>query len=302
MSRVTSLRGISLRSGLSGALGVAIAASFLACGPARSTEQRTGRFPIAGTVTGRDEIRSQLTIQHDAVAGLMPAMTMPFRVANLNPSVNLGDKVKGTLIVTEDSGWMENLIVTHKSDRPVAAPANSAKREPGAEVPDFAMRNQDGRLLTLRSYRGQSLILTFIFTRCPFPDYCPLMMKNFNAVKRELAARPDLEGRVHLLSVSIDPEYDTPAVLLTYGKRTIHGKNPFENWDLATPSVEEIGRMAGWFGLIYSYQSGQITHSLVTAVIDPNGRLVRIFPANSWKPEELVATVSEVTRRAQVAP
>jgi protein SCO1/2 len=270
-----------------------LAISLLGCGRAVSPGG-TRRFTIVGTVADRDAIHSQLTIAHEAVAGLMPAMTMPFRIANLNPSINLGDTVKGTLVVTQDEEWIENLVITRKSDHPVSAPPKPEARASGDEVPDFQLTNQDGKPITLRTFRGQTVILTFIYTRCPFPDFCPLMMKNFNAVKSELARDPAVARQVHMLSISIDPDYDTPAVLRSYGEKMIRGKRPFENWDLATATPAQIGRMASWFGLTYSYESGQITHSLVTAVVGPNGRLVRVLPSNSWRPEELVATVSAI--------
>jgi protein SCO1/2 len=221
---------------------------------------------------------------------------MPFRIANLKPNVQPGDQVKGTLVLTPDSGWIEDLAITHKSDRPVPPPTASATPEVGAEVPDFALTNQDGKPITLRSFRGQSVILTFIYTRCPFPDYCPLMMRNFNAVKRDLAKTPALERRVHLLSISIDPDSDTPAVLKSYGQRMIPGDNPFERWDLATGSTAEIRRMATWFGLTYFYEAGQIQHSLSTAIIDANGRLVQILPSNSWRPEDAMVMLVRISQ------
>jgi protein SCO1/2 len=234
---------------------------------------------------GRDEIHSRLTIAHGAVTGLMPAMTMPFRVANLAPAVQPGDKVRGTLVVTSDDGWIEGLTVTKKSDGSFTAPT-SVDPESGIEVPEFALRNQDGRSIGLREFSGQYVVLTFIYTRCPFPDYCPLMMKNFNAI---LAALP---RDVHLLSVSIDPEHDTPAVLHAYGERAIHARDPFAHWDLGTGSADEIRRMAGWFGLTYFEESGQINHELVTAIIDPDGKLVRVLRSNTWRPEEVLAILN----------
>jgi protein SCO1/2 len=276
MSRANSLRSIC---------GSACAALLLVGCHASRPADGNRRYTIAGTVVERDEIHSRLTIAHDAVSGLMPAMTMPFRVANLAPAVQPGDQVRGTLVVTSDDGWIEGLTVTKKSDGSFTAP-KSTDPEAGVEVPNFALRNQDGHGIGLRQFRGQYVVLTFIYTRCPFPDYCPLMMKNFNAI---LAALPK---DVHLLSVSIDPGHDTPAVLRAYGERTIHGRDPFAHWDLATGSAGEIRRMAGWFGLTYFEESGQITHGLVTAIIDPGGKVARVLRSNTWRPEEVLAVLN----------
>jgi len=119
------------------------------------------------------------------------------------------------------------------------------------------------------------------------------MMKNFNGIAKLLAANPVLEKQVRLLGISIDPEYDTPEVLKAYGEKRISGPNPFAHWDLATGSVEDIRQIAAWFGLTYFRESGQITHSLVTAVIDKAGRLLKVFPANSWRPQDIVDVVQQ---------
>ena len=266
----------------------------------RSRNQKgVHRYDISGMVVERDEIRSRLIIAHDDVPGLMPAMTMPFRIANLQPAVQAGDKVRGSLVVMTDDAWIEGLSVTRKSDgasmTPIP-PLHASRATAGAEVPEFALRNQAAEALRLRRFRGQFVVLTFIYTRCPFPEYCPLMTKNLNAVRRLVAERPALDGKVRFIGVSIDPAHDTPAVLRAYGERMIPGRDPFYNWDLATGSPEEIGRMAAWFGLTYFEERGQIVHSLVTAAIDREGRVMEIFPENGWRPEDVVDVLARHQR------
>ena len=221
MWRVISSRNICL----SGALAIAL---FVAgCGRGAS---RVRRFPISGQVVDRDEIHSSLTIAHGAVSGLMPAMTMPFRIANLNPSVQPGDTVRGTLVVMPDDGWIENLTVTQKYHASFVPPLPARVAVvAGVAAPDFQLRNQDGAEVNLQLLRGKFVFLTFIYTRCPFPDYCPLMMKNFNALRALLAADPQFAKHVHFISVSIDPEHDTPPILRAYGERTIAGADRFAN-------------------------------------------------------------------------
>ncbi|HKD09197.1 MAG TPA: SCO family protein [Bryobacteraceae bacterium] len=279
---------------LSGAVAIAVCAS--GCNRSRNAE-RVRRFPISGMVMEQDEIHSRLTIAHAAVSGLMPAMTMPFRIANLNPSVQPGDAVRGTLVVMPDDGWIEGLTVTKKRDASFASPRRVATQAAaGAPPPEFSLVNQDGAELNLQRLRGKIVLMTFIYTRCPFPDYCPRMMKNFKAVRRMIAEDEVLAKQIHFVSVSIDPEHDTPAVLRAYGERVIGGANPFEDWDLATGSPEEIRRLASWFGLTYYRESDQITHSLSTAIIDPEGRLVTVLEGNNWQPAEAAKVLRSIRK------
>jgi protein SCO1/2 len=256
--------------------------------------QGVRRFPISGTVMDRDEIHSRLTIAHQAVSGLMPAMTMPFRIANLNPSVQPGDSVQGTLVVMPDDGWVENLTIVRKHDASFVPPAHAAIAAAGVPAPDFRLQNQDGNEMELQRLQGKFVFLTFLYTRCPFPDYCPLMMKNLNALRPMLAADAELTKRVHFIGVSIDPEHDTPAVLRAYGERMIGGDDRFALWDLVTGSPDEIRRLAAWYGLTYYSKSGQITHSLATAIIDPHGKVVTVLERNAWRPSDAVRIIKSV--------
>ena len=286
-------RAISSRSTW---LSLLLSALLLAGCQRTQNQKAVRRYEISGMVVERDEIRSRLTIAHDDVPGLMPAMTMAFRVANLQPAVQPGDKVRGSLTVMADDAWIEELTVTRKSDGSFLPPLQPTRAKAGVEVPDFVLRNQDGDALGLRQFHGKFIVLTFIYTRCPFPDYCPLMMRNLNAVRRLASERPTLNGKVHFIGVSIDPEHDTPPVLRAYGERMIPGPDPFHNWDLVTGSPEEIGRMAAWFGLAYFKDRGQITHSLVTTVIDREGRVMEIFSENAWRPEDVVTVLASQRR------
>lgn len=228
----------------------------------------------------------------------MPAMTMRFDIRGRHANAQSGDRVAGTLVMSGTTEWIENLAVTGRDSHPVSLQSDpTGVPSPGDEVPDFALLNQDDRAIHVREFRGRILLVTFLYTRCPFPDYCPLMMKNFNAVRRTLAAKPDLQSAVQLMSVSIDPENDTPTVLRKYGEAMIAGPRPFENWDLVTGTPGEIRRMATWFGLEYGKENGQIVHSLATAIIGSDGRLVRLMSGNDWRPEEAVGVMDDYARR-----
>jgi protein SCO1/2 len=155
-------------------------------------------------------------------------------------------------------------------------------------VPDFGLLNQDNRAIHLAQYRGRPLMLTFIYTRCPLPDFCPRTSKNFSEVHRRLQSVKQSSRKPRLLTVSFDPDFDTPAVLREYARRYMNPAD-FEEWVFATGTKEQIKEIAGYFGLIYYPESGQITHTLVTALIGPDGKLVRLIHGSQWDPADAAA-------------
>ena len=176
------------------------------------------RYELTGKIVAVEPEKHQVTVSHEDIKGYMPGMTMPFTVRD---QINLkelspNDKLTATLVVDGTHTWLEDLIVTHVSSDGSAPPAAMLASE-GDEVPNFTLRNQDNREIHIRDYRGKALLLTFIYTRCPVPDYCTLMSNNFAQIDRALGQDPELYEKTHLLSISIDPGYDTPEVLKSYG-------------------------------------------------------------------------------------
>ena len=149
-------------------------------------------------------------------------------------------------------------------------------------------------------------MITFIYTRCPLPDYCPRMSRNFSEIHAAIMKDPSLQSGVHLLSISFDPQFDTPEVLRGYGSGYAgrSSAEPFSRWEFVTGSVEEVKKAADFFGVSYRPDSGQIVHSLRTALVAPGGKLVRIFRGNDWQPGEIVAELrtlfSTSTRGGQI--
>ena len=236
-----------------------------------------------------------LTLEHQDIPGYMPAMIMPFPVKDdrLLKVAAPGDEVTAALVVSRDNRyWLEDLVVTRRAPEGARAPARPAPREPkpGAPVPDVALVNQDGKSIRLADYRGRVLALTFIYTRCPLPEFCPLVSRNFEAASEALAAEPALQARTHLLSISFDPEHDTPEVLRRYGRRFVgDGSRPFAHWEFASGPDAEIRKLGDFVGLDYDPGQGMWVHNLRTAVVGPDGTLVRSIRGSDWKPEELVA-------------
>ena len=262
------------------------------CRPEPAPQGR--RFELKGTVVSADKARQTATISHEEVKGYMDAMTMPFKLKDAWPLdvMKPGDEVQATLVVTDASSWLEDVVVVQKERGPgPGAPEGSRPPEPGVEVPDFRLLNQDGKPVSLKKYRGRALLLTFIYTRCPVPEYCSLMSGNFAAIERELEKDPDLYARTHLLSVSFDTAHDTPRVLRSYGAATTgrYDKESFAHWEFVTGAAEEVKKMAQFFGLTYLPEKGEFVHSLQTALVAPDGRLSRLYPGNEWQPADVLA-------------
>lgn len=264
------------------------------CG-AKTPEQR---YELKGKVLNVDQKGKTITVAHDAIPGYMEAMAMPFSLKDERAFVFLApdDRVQATLVIAGNRSWLEDLVVTRASaDTSTTNTANSTEPKPGDEVPDFSLVNQDGKRVSFHKYRGQALVLTFIYTRCPLPDYCPLMTDQFAEIDKALKQDSVSYPKTHLLSISVDPAYDTPQVLREYGARHA-GVDPraFERWEFASGSQDEVKKAATYFGMQYWEEEGQIIHLLKTAVIAPDGKLVKLYTGNDWKPADILSQLQSI--------
>jgi protein SCO1/2 len=256
----------------------------------------TSRFPLEGQALAVRPGVGEVVIKHGNVPGLMPAMVMPFRVrdaAALN-RVTAGDFVTATLVVSGTDSWLEQLASTgrhapvpggvslpHVVDPPLV---------PGGEVPAVALEDQDGERFSPADLKGHPWALTFVYTRCPLPTFCPAIDRRFVAVQRLLAADPGLAD-AQLVSVTIDPDYDRPAILRAHAKRL--GADT-RRWRFVTGDKDTVDRFGERFGLMVVRGNGtpdEFVHSLRTAVIDRQGRLARLFEGNEWEADALVAAM-----------
>ena len=246
------------------------------------------RFELKGKVVSVNKAQRQVMIEHEQIPGFMDAMTMPFgvREAWALEALAPGQAIQATLVVQGDRSWIEGIRISQNAagGRPETAVAMPGI---GEEVPDFKLINQDTAQIHLAQYRGRPLLLTFIYTRCPLPDYCPRTSRNFSEVYQGLKSVAKAGQKPHLLTVSFDTEYDTPAVLREYARRYMIPPD-FGAWEFATGSPEDIKKITSYFGLIYRKESGQITHSLVTALIGADGKLKQIFQGNEWTPSQVL--------------
>ncbi len=147
---------------------------------------------------------------------------MPYKLkdASILGELHPGDVITADVLVSQDPDGdvlLDHIVVVAQA-KPDYRPAVSYHvPAPGDAVPDFKLRNQDGRPIHLGQFRGKSLVITFIYTRCPSPEFCPRVTRNFASLDKLLAANPALYAKTHLLSVSFDPEHDTPERLRAYG-------------------------------------------------------------------------------------
>ena len=264
-------------------------------GQAVGATQQTGkRYPIQGRVVGINQESGEVELDAAAIPGYMDAMTMPYKLKDpaVLSELHAGDMLRAALLVTDTNAMLDEIVITGQS-RPVAKPTtNLQPLVPGEAVPNFALINQSGRTVHLDQYHGRVLVVTFVYTRCPLADYCPRMSRNFAAVDKALAADPKLYAATHLLSVSFDPKYDTPAVLRSYGGAYTgnYTNEKFEHWEFAAPFEKELPAVLTFFDVAATPEANKtVTHSLSTVVIGADGKVYKWYPTNEWKPAEIVA-------------
>lgn len=256
----------------------------------------TQTFHVRGQVRSVDVANKVVRITHEEIPDYMPAMTMPLNVKDtaLLNGLTPGDTVMFDLAVTDDDSWISRIekIAGDGSQPAPEIPLKDREVErvqSGELMPDFELVDQDGKKIRLKDFRGKAVVLTFIYTRCPLPNFCPLMSKNFSVLEARL--RKELAGKFQLLSVSMDPDFDTPAVLKNYAG--LYDADA-EHWSFATGTAEQIQFIASLTGLFYEWENGLISHDLRTVLIGPDGRLAQIWKSNVWTPYEVHRSVAEV--------
>ena len=264
-----------------------------------STSTSTQIFQVKGVVESVKVEEKTVRIRHEEIPGYMEAMTMPFEVKEKNElaGVRAGDTVTFRMLVTEKDGWIDQIKKLNVDPSANPLPASSQLRivrevEPldvGDLLPDYRFTNQLGQAVSLSQFRGQALAFTFIFTRCPFPTFCPLMSNNFQAAQDALLKNANAPTNWHLLTISFDPEYDTPERLKNYA--AMHRAEP-TRWDYLTGTLVDITALSEQVGLqFWREPGGNISHNLRTVVVDARGRVQKIFTENKWTVEELTEEI-----------
>jgi protein SCO1/2 len=268
-------------------------------GAQSATAARTKHYPVRGKIIGVDATHEEIVLDAAAIPGFMEAMTMPYRLKN--PSIiselHPGDSITATLLATGDSDLLDEIVIIAQAKPDYKPSFFYHPIQPGDQIPDFHLLNQSEKQIRLSQFRGKVLLMTFIYTRCPLADFCPRMSRNFAQIDKTLAADPELYKKTHLLSVSFDPEYDTPAVLRSYGS-SYTGKytnETFAHWDFAAPNKADLAPVLRFFDVGATPEKDRtITHSLSTLVIGPDGKVFKWYPTNDWTPEQIVSDVKQL--------
>ena len=259
-------------------------------------------FKVKGKIVGFGTDRKSVIISHEDIPGYMKAMTMPFTVRDTSELTHLkvGEAVEFKLYVTNKDAWItgirsipDSMIHINSMNRDmfedVADKDDTNQLQNGDLLPEVSLTDQDGKLISTNDFRNKVLVLTFFYTSCPLPNYCPLMSNNFREAEKTLVKA--YGDKVHLLSISFDTRRDTPDILKEYGQRY---DARFDYWSFASGSDQEIRKLTSAFGVIYQPVKGTFTHNLRTVVVGTDGRVRKIFPGNQWKPEDLVREVATV--------
>jgi protein SCO1 len=266
----------------------------------------TKRYPFTGRIISVDPQSASANVDGDLIQGYMEPMAMTYKIkpASALRQLEPGDSISAELVVVDhdprdenaDSDyWLENVKVTAHAPQPPAAGPNAMHvPSPGEDVPDFTFTNQDGKKISLHQFRGKVLLVTFIYTRCPFPDFCPRMSSNFAEIYKQLGQNPSL-ANTQLLSISFDPEYDKPKILRDYGFSVAHSKDAalFRRWQFAAASAADLPKIASFFALTVKPEGGLITHNLSTAVIGPDGKIVKWYHGGDWQVSDLLKDAAD---------
>jgi protein SCO1/2 len=292
-----------------GLVGCKPAASATATGGSSAAETPR-EYSVRGVVRRVEPERRSVVVKHEEIPGFMPAMTMPFDVKEPKELNGLkpGDQISFRMLVTTNDGWIDRIQVVGSDTNAVATPppvritSSVPLLEAGSLLPDYTLTNELGRVIRLSEFRGQVLAFTFIFTRCPYPDFCPRMTDLFARAQKHLAGEPDAPKNVRFLSISFDPEHDTPELLRVYAER--HNYDP-SRWTLATGAWDQLEPLTGHFGLLFGRDvpPEKMEHNLRTVVVRPSGKIQAILPSNEWQSEDLIreirAAAAEPTTTAQ---
>lgn len=253
-------------------------------------------YAVRGVVLEIPADRRSARIKHEAIPGYMAAMTMPFDVHDPHEldGVNPGDQIAFRLNVTATDGWIDRIEVKETGQLPDPKVKVDTLRKvrivdelnEGDVMPDYKFVNEQRRPTTLGQFRGQALGITFIYTRCPYPTFCPRQSTQFAAACQQLLARPGGPTNWHLLSISFDPAHDTPSVLRNYARTY---KYDPQRWNFLTGEMIDIDAITEQFGMFFARDGEGFSHNVRTVVVNAAGRIQKIWVGNQWTAEEFVA-------------
>jgi protein SCO1/2 len=262
-----------------------------------ASQAGTTNYLVRGVLKELSE--RQLVIAHEAIPNFMEAMTMPFNVRDKAIPTNLatGDRISFQLHVTENESWIDHVqrlnvspslasglpVLSQNDPHPAVNPTETNRsRNP---LRDYKFTNELGQPVSLSDFKGQAIALTFFFTRCPIPEFCPRLSRNFQAVQRKLRAMDNAPTNWHLISVTIDPGHDTAEVLRAYGG--LYQYDP-KHWSFLTGPKDKIAELARLCDVKFDPENGLLNHNFRTLILDASNRLQMVFPTSGDLSESIV--------------
>jgi protein SCO1/2 len=237
-------------------------------------------------------------IQHENIPGFMPSMTMPFVVRDSKEvaDIKTGEAISFRMTVTSKDFSIDNVKKIRREEVNVAEPKQASsvstqrdsRLKEGDEMPPFSLTNQNAKRISLDAFRGQPFVLTFVFTRCPMPNFCPRMSNNFEELQTAIKAGDGALAKTRLVSITLDPDYDTPQVLSDYA--AFHHADS-KIWTFATDDEKEIDLLTRAFSVYRQTEGGTISHGLATELINSRGKIEKIWRGNSWTPAEVTEAI-----------
>ena len=265
------------------------------CERSENTDTSARSYQVRGIVRGFAPDRSTVSIEHEDIPGFMPSMTMPFSVKDQKEiaDIKIDDGISFRMTATLKDLFLDQVKKIPASEVRVAEPtpaasvpsANAERLREGDVVPVFHLTNQDGVRVTSDTFRDQPFVLTFIFTRCPIPTFCPRLSQNFSELQQAIKSETGAAAKARLLSITLDPGFDTPEILKAYAE---HQKADSQIWTFATGEPVEIDKLTQSFAVHVQPEGGTISHGLATALVGPDRKVVKIWRGNGWKPGEVI--------------
>jgi protein SCO1/2 len=254
-------------------------------------QSKTKHFDLKGQVLDKKSGTNEITVKHEDIPGFMSAMTMSYSVKDRDGfrQVEPGDVIAADVITAKNGNeyWLENIRITDASGRKTIKPATVHRLDIGERVPDLSLVNQDGKSFRLDDFKGKAVLITFIYTRCPMPTFCPRLSGQFAKIQDDLAKTPVDFAKTHLVTISFDPKYDTPPVLRKYGLAYLDNDPAgFSHWDFASAKEGDLRKIADAFGLEYFEEDNQIAHSMVIVLMSPEGTVAKYW-STEWTTVEL---------------
>ena len=267
------------------------------------------KYAAKGLVLGVDKPHRIMTVSCESIPGYMEAMVMPIEVREASELDGLtrGAMIEFSLVVGKENAYAEGVHI-RKFESLEADPLSALRLrlldgamdqslapghvlKAGQPAPDFSLIDQNRARVRLSEFNGKVVAITFVYTRCPFPNFCFRLTNNFARLQKRFAG--EMGRGLILLTITLDPIHDQPEALAEYGRTW--NVDP-KGWHLLTGPPAEVQKFCDRFGVAFYPDEGEFIHSLHTLIVDRQGRLAANLEGNEFTAEELGDLVQNVLK------